>query len=197
MNYDKLYILIEKYFNGESSVKEEAELKTFFQNTTEVPEELVPIKNQFAALNALSSEKLDESFDNKILEAIAEKPSHLAVNSTNRTTRLIKHPLSFGLSAVAASLLLLFTIWTTTNIFNSKATDTKSSNLTLNYQQATDALSLLAINFDHGLNQTRQAAKPLNKGIDMLSNIGEVNKSIETLEPLRNLSNMEIIKNNK
>jgi len=197
MNYDKIYILIEKYFNGESSLKEEAVLKTFFQTNADIPEELVTLKNQFAALNTLSSEKLDESFDNKILEAIVEKPSHIAVKSTNRKTRLIKHPLSFGISAVAASLLLLLTIWTTTNIFNNKTIDSKNGNLTLDYQQATDALSLLAINFDRGLNQTRQAAKPLNKSIDMLGNIEKVNKSIETLEPLSNLSNMEIIKNNK
>lgn len=197
MNYDNIYILLEKYFNGESSVKEEETLKTFFQTYTEVPEELLPLKSQFEALNTLSSEKLDESFDNKILEAIVEKPSHIAVKSTNRKTRLIKHPLSFGISAVAASLLLLLTIWTTTNIFTNKAIDAKNGNLTLNYQQATDALSLLAINFDRGLNQTRNVAKPLNKSIDMLGNIEKVNKSIETLEPLSNLSNMEIIKNNK
>ena len=197
MNYDNIYILLEKYFNGESSVKEEETLKEFFQNNTEIPEELLPLKSQFAAIDTLSSEKLAESFDNKILEAIAEKPIHTAVNSANRKTRFIKHPLSIGISAVAASLLLLLTIWTTTDIFNNKTVDAKNANLTLDYQQATDALSLLAINFDRGLNQTQQAAKPLNKSIDMLSNIQKVNKSIETLKPLSNLSNMEIIKNNK
>lgn len=197
MNYDNIYILLEKYFNGESSVKEEETLKTFFQNNTEIPQELLPLKSQFAAIDILSSEKLAESFDNKILEAIAEKPTHTAVNSANRKTHFIKHPLSIGISAVAASLLLLLTIWTTTNIFNNKNKDAKNANLTLNYQQATGALSLLAINFDRGLNQTRHVAKPLNKSINMLSNINKVNKSIETLEPLSNLSNMEIIKNNK
>jgi len=198
MNYDNIYTLIEKYFDGETSIKEEETLKTFFQDSKDIPHELIRVKSHFVALNMLASENLDESFDNKILETVTGKTSIVdADNNTKMRKQVIKHPFSYFISAVAASILILLTIWSTTDLLKIKKLPIKNNNTALAYKQATEALSILSKNFDYGLSQTQQLAEPLNKSINMLNNIGKVNKSIESLQPIGNLSNMEIIKYNK
>jgi len=47
MSFDKTYNLLEKYFNGETSLQEEQVLKAFFLGTEELPETLQQLKNQY------------------------------------------------------------------------------------------------------------------------------------------------------
>ena len=198
MSFDKTYNLLEKYFNGETSLQEEQVLKAFFLGTEELPETLQQLKNQFLAFEKSATEQLDESFDQKILEAIGDSPLEIEPKVKHRKKQIVrKHPFSYTLSAIAASILILLTIWTTTDLFNRKKASFINEKTALAYQQTSDVLSILAINFDKGLATTRMAAKPLNTSIKMLKNVEKINKGLEMLQPVSNLQNMEIIKNNK
>ena len=198
MSYDKIDLLLEKYFNGETSLQEEKELKEFFLTSEDIPEELVQLKNQFFALDEFASIELDNAFEQKILETISE-------NDTENKTRLLtreekpvrKHTFSYTWATIAASILILLSVWTSINHFQNKQILNQYNNPELAYQEVSNALSILAVNFDKGLSKTKQAAQPLNRGLYALGNIEKVGKGIESLKPVSKLKRMEIINNNK
>jgi len=198
MSYDKIDLLLEKYFNGETSLEEEKELMEFFLTSEDIPEELIQLKNQFLALEAISSTELDNTFDQKIMEFIS-------ANNTGNKTRLLtreekpvkKHTISYTWATLAASVLILLSVWTSINHFQNKHTLNQFSNPELAYQEVSNALGILAVNFDKGLSKTQQAAQPLNRGLYALGNVEKVGKGIETLQPVSKLERMEIIKKNK
>ena len=49
MSYDKINIMLERYFNGESSLEDEKVIKEFLFYTDDLPEELQLLKSQFVA----------------------------------------------------------------------------------------------------------------------------------------------------
>jgi len=158
---------------------------------------LLPLKSQFLAYQQLNKAGLNDDFDKTFWEAVEKnkqeafgdtRPAH--IHSYN------KRNLYYLLSGVAATLVVLLTIWTTTDIFKIKNTVNQYNNPALAYQQATDALSILAVNFDKGLSQAQRTAQPLNTSLKMLNHVGMVNKGLECLQPVSKINNMEIIKYN-
>ena len=196
MNYDRLYQLVDKYLNGESSMMEEKELKYYLLHE-DIPEDLLPLKSQFVAYQEFTETGLNDTFEQTFWEtANSNNNNALVDNHTVSTSFGNKHSLYYLLSGIAATLLILLTIYTATDIFKIKRTINQYNNPALAYRQATDALSVLAINFDKGLAKTRQAAKPLNTSLKMLDNVRMVNKGLESLQPVSKINNMEIIKYN-
>ncbi len=197
MSYDKINIMLERYFNGESSLEDEKVIKEFLFNTDDLPEELQLLKNQFVVFEELSGEALDDSFDQKIMGAISEDNLGGPVLQQDEVGKVRKHRFSYIVTALAASVLILLAIWTSIDMFNGKKAVLSNQAKALAYQQATDALSVLAVNFDKGLSQTQKVSKPLNKSFKMLDKMEMVNRGIESLEPVNKVSNVEIIKYNK
>lgn len=69
MDYKYIDILIERYFNGETTLEEERILKAFFHQE-EVPDALRQYADIFAFEAADRHEGLDESFDERILKRL-------------------------------------------------------------------------------------------------------------------------------
>jgi len=194
MNFNTTDKLIEKYFNGETTLQEEKELKTFLFSSEELTEEQKQLKNHFMAFDEMASLEPGETLDAKIMDAIAAR-QQTELNSANAKNK--RYSLVYTLSAIAATALILFTIWSTTGLFHGKQSFFQDEKSLLAYRQATDALEILAVNFDKGLSKTSQATKPLNTSLKILGNVEVVNKSMETLRPVEKLANMEIINKNK
>jgi len=198
MSYDKIDLLLEKYFNGETSLEEEKELKEFFLTSKDIPEELVQLKNQFFALDELAAVELDNTFDQKILESISANDADNKTRFLSREEKPVKrHTISYAWATLAASVLILLSVWTSINHFQNKHALNQLNNPELAYQEVSNALGILAVNFDKGLSKTQQAAQPLNRGLYALGNVEKVGIGVETLKPVSKLEKMEIIKNNK
>ena len=197
MNFNITDKLIEKYFNGETTLQEEKELKTFLFSSNELTEEQKQLKSHFMALDEMAALEPDETLDTKIMDAIAarQQTAKTTLNSANAKNK--RYSLVYSLSAIAATALILFTIWSTTGLFHGKQSFFQDEKSLMAYRQATDALEILAVNFDKGLSKTSQATKPLNTSLKILGNVEVVNKSMETLRPVEKLANMEIINKNK
>jgi hypothetical protein len=194
MNFNTTDKLIEKYFNGETTLQEEKELKTFLFSSEELTEEQKQLKNHFMAFDEMASLEPGETLDAKIMDAIAAR-QQTELNSAGAKNK--RYSLVYTLSAIAATALILFTIWSTTGLFHGKQSFFQDEKSLMAYRQATDALEILAVNFDKGLSKTSQATKPLNTSLKILGNVEVVNKSMETLRPVEKLANMEIINKNK
>jgi hypothetical protein len=92
--------LIEKYFQGETTLEEEKQLKTFFQQEDIAPEWKI-YQPLFNFLEVEKSRKPGEHFESKVYQEI---------QPTQKKTRVL-HLAPRWIGAVAASLLLVLSIW--------------------------------------------------------------------------------------
>lgn len=96
MDYKQIHELLEKYFEGTTSLEEEAQLKVFFQQA-EVPEDLRVYQPLFEYFTDQKDVQLGQDFDDKVLVQIQQR---------GKIRKLYSR-----LAAVAASLILLTSIW--------------------------------------------------------------------------------------
>ncbi len=102
MNFQEVNELLNRYFDGETSLQEEAALRAYF-NQPEVPASLRTWQPLFQYLESERSEQLDESFEVKLLEKIA------ATEHSGPRIRRLGYTLF--LRAAAVALLALSTWW--------------------------------------------------------------------------------------
>lgn len=74
MDYNKIINLIDKYWNGESSLVEEQEIKSFFRTHDSLPSHLEQYRKWFIGIDDLARTTLGEDFDNRILAEIEKRP---------------------------------------------------------------------------------------------------------------------------
>jgi len=102
MDYKYIEQLLERYFEAETTLKEEQILKAFFeQNEEELPENLRRYHSLFAALG--QEETLGDDFDERLLQMTEEAP-RVKARTISMAERL--KPL-FRAAAVVAILLTL------------------------------------------------------------------------------------------
>ena len=92
--------LIEKYFQGETSLEEEKQLRAYFQQEDIAPEWKVYLP-LFGLLESERSQKVGEEFETNVYKKI--KP-------TQKKTRML-YARHHWITAVAASLILVLSIW--------------------------------------------------------------------------------------
>ncbi len=76
MDYNKITNLIDRYWNGETSLDEEQEIRSFFRSQCFLPPHLEQHRKWFIGIDDLTRITLGEDFDNRILAEI-EKHSVL------------------------------------------------------------------------------------------------------------------------
>lgn len=104
MDYKYIEQLMDRYFEAETTLKEEQILKAFFeQSEEELPESLRPYRELFASFE--QNEGLDDDFDERMLQMIEEKPEVKArtISLTERFRPLMRA------AAVVAILITLTT----------------------------------------------------------------------------------------
>lgn len=146
MNIKEIEILLDKYFEGETSLAEEARLKEFFCND-QIPEHLLKYKNIFSAFAALTSEKMKH---------------FTPVIKANPKIRQF-----YYLSAIAAGILLLIGLIFTfqTEVFNHKKLFKPDHDQELAFNQAKNALMMVSVGLNTGLNQV-QHLKAFNTAME-------------------------------
>ena len=91
MDYNKIKILIDKYFDGETSISEENELKDFFSSSKNIPSDLLYAKEIFSFFEIEAKQEFTEEF---------------------KKTKSVKRNLLLYVSGIAASLFIaLFLIF--------------------------------------------------------------------------------------
>ena len=104
----KFELLIEKYYAGETSQDEEKELKAYLLEGG-MPEAHLELKEQFEIMDLMSKEQLSDDFDTKLMESI--------IGEKKKSKAFIG---SFWVSGIAATILLLITIWFGTDLLKPK-----------------------------------------------------------------------------
>lgn len=94
--------LLDKYFEGETSLQEEAQLRQAFQQE-ELPADLLPYRPLFCYFQAAQSPKLGADFDERLLDQLSAKPEP--------TARVRRMPLRQWAARAAAIAAIAFMAW--------------------------------------------------------------------------------------
>lgn len=101
MDHNSIEQLLEKYFEGTSSLKEEADLRAYFRRTNNIPSHLRPYQPLFQYFDDERSMQLSEDFEERLTTA-------LNVSGTSPAPVRRLWPV---LARIAAVLLIAFGIW--------------------------------------------------------------------------------------
>ncbi|MBL7112257.1 MAG: hypothetical protein ISS19_09995 [Bacteroidales bacterium] len=169
--------LIEKYYNGETSVEEERKLQWFFQ-TQHVPERLKPEAEMFRYYYLRKNDESAGNLNEKLGDLI-DKQSHKNV--------LFGSARSFyWISGVAASVLILVGLWLgfNTNIFNNRqAYQDTFNDPQLAYLETKRILYLVSDKLNEGTRNLQNLDK-LDYGVNMLNPVFSFGPGIQHLNKL-------------
>lgn len=75
MDYDRFIRLLDKYWEGDTSLQEEEELRYFYNHCRQIPEELAGYRELFIYQKEERQIRLGSDFDRKILASVCNKQS--------------------------------------------------------------------------------------------------------------------------
>jgi hypothetical protein len=163
MNIKEIEELLEKYYEGETSLDEEKILKDFFLSGN-VPTELVAHANQFLYFAEASGDEMtDQDLERKVFGEGVDIP---VVSMHSRRNRF------YYLSGIAATVLLLIGLIFTfrESIINKPKENLSKMDSELAFSQTHDILALVSVNF--------------NKGMDKMEYIGKLDQAMEKMQML-------------
>ena len=177
MEPEKIKILLERFYEGETSREEEALLRAFFSRQ-DVPQDLSAEKEHFRLLVQWQSDSpLDEVFDTKIMKEIST--THKPKNTFNSW---------YALAGVAASVLLLLALWMGNRQDKKSVLPGTTNNPALAYVQARTALQLVSGTLNKGVRPASKAASEITGAMAKTSEIGTMEIAAK---PLRTLSEVD------
>ncbi len=172
-------ILINRYYKGELSEDEEILLKDFVRNNND--DEYADVKEHFEIMNTIfeNEEKLDESFDSKILDIIkSEVP---VVQKRYNINRII--------SGIAATALVLVSLWITMNIIGSKEVYGTVNDPITAFAETKKALNKVSKNVNKGVTPATKTIHKVETGIDKTKDIKKAKEALDKIKKLNTLNN--------
>jgi hypothetical protein len=165
MNIQRIEKILERYYNGETSLEEERELRDFFSGE-KVPPNLVSIRDQFTiADHSKDGDVLSDDFDEKILSQLQhDNIIHMPRSKRQRI---------FWMAGIAASILILVGVFFKSNFYTNKIEDT-FSDPEIAYHETKKILQFVS--------------SKLNKGTE---NLDQMNKFDNSLASLKNVDKFE------
>ena len=155
MELNKLNHLIEKYFEGETSLAEESHLEAIF-NSKELPPELEVYREFFQDKAELKAETLPVDFSAQVVQQI-QKENAVIIKKNSLKSYLIRIAALFFL---AASAWFLYQQTENSTLYASSMKDTEASPEEA-YQEAKDALLLVSQKLFKGKQITEESVNKL------------------------------------
>lgn len=169
--------LLEKYWEGETSLTEEKTLQTFF-TSEDIPEELQPFQSLFQAMSEAEQPQLSKGFDTQLLAMLGEdanKTGKVVQLKTNESAELKKWRWIAGIAASVALILAVYVAVPKANVTEMAATEklneTERTEALKAYEQTKTALLFVSSKMNQG---TQTAARGLGK----VKNLGQVMEQI-------------------
>ena len=166
--------LLQRYFNGETTIEEERKLETYFQSGN-VDEELDKYAEFFGGITELANVADDSNIEEEIMDYILENESQ-----DKKKYRWLWQTVT----GIAASVIIVIGGMLLYNQNDQQYTDT-FENPEVAYAVAEDALEYMSAKYNKGLaelsnfDKLQEASKPLRKGVQP---VNEFYKNIEDLE---------------
>ena len=161
MNISEIEKLLDKYYDGLTSLSEEQELKEFFLHEP-VPPHLQIHLAHFQYFSTASGEKMhDPLFEGKFNSKVDEIPDLHLRSNRNRF---------YSIMSIAAGILLLMGLFFTfrNDVVKRSGVEVSGSEQEAVFQQTQDILMLVSVNF--------------NKGMDKMHYLGQFDEAIQKMQ---------------
>jgi hypothetical protein len=179
-NYQHITQLLDKYWEGETTLAEDKTLQTFFASET-IPVEFQAFQSIFQAKNDIQTQTLSTDFDTNLLAILKEK-----TKETEKETKVIQLQTAQSaelqkwrwMAGIAASIALILAVYIvlpkteTVKIAKIELTEEEHEKALVAYEQTKMALMFVSATMNHG---TQTAAKSLSK----VKNLKEVIEGME------------------
>jgi hypothetical protein len=174
MNLHEIEKLLEKYFEGETSLSEEEQLRDFFASGN-VPERWKDLKKYFSFFGMELSQTLnDQAFDEKIMSEIKEDKQSPLLD--------LRRPWIYWLSGVAAAALILIAVFVKFDPFSKRIGDTYDDPQVA-YAEAKKILLYVSAQFNKGTNKL-ESVKAYETGLKELKPVAAFSKAAEEVKRL-------------
>jgi hypothetical protein len=187
MNLPEIEKLLEKYFEGETSLPEEQQLRDFFAGGN-VPARLKNLEGYFRFVIQEKDHQIDNvDFDKKVMSAIKEDQPALLFD--------IRRPWIYWISGVAAGLLILIAVFVKFDPFSKKIEDTYKDPQTA-YTEARKILLYVSAKFNKGTSSL-EPVTALETGLKELKPVAVYNKAVNEVGRLNEVEKVDkLITNN-
>jgi hypothetical protein len=163
MNTKEVEQLLEKFFNGETSLIEENRLRDWFK-APGLPTRHLPLKAQFEYFSREAELVLmDDDFEDELFKVIHSYDQQKA--------KAKRRKLFVSLSGIAASLLLAVVLFMQ---YKPAPIEDSFNDPALAYQEIQKALFFVSEKLNMGLKPAQKAAHNLNEGIEQTSRISKL-----------------------
>lgn len=175
MESQRINILLQKYFDAETTLGEENELITYF-NSGEVDAELKTYVPMFSGLKALSVNENPELGDN-LMNYILES-EHKEKLRYRWMWQMVT-----GVAAAVILVILAVNFYSNQNQWNDTFTDPDRA-----YAEASKTLEFVAGEYNKGLAQLKPITKMENATDPFISGMNKLNKGFEQMNELKRLN---------
>lgn len=180
MNTKHIETLIGRYFNGETSLQEEQQLRDFFLQD-ELPGHLAHLKAIFL-ISKQELPALQDSFDQDFFHAIKLK--------TQVSQKRKRQAIWSVIVASAASILLFYSVLT---FFHPARIEDTFNDPSLAYEQASQALFFVSGHLSKGMRPAHEAGQKLDKSVEEISRISNLNKGMNHVLKLNEIDKIRNI----
>jgi len=153
MTTREIEVLLEKYFEGNTTLQEESILKVFFWST-DVPDHLRSYQEMFGCFAEQRVEQLNNPvFEQNLSELLVDDQAKtLEISAPSHRNRFIY------ITGIAATILLMMGLFFTYNqdVFKSDNANHLNANQELAYAEASEALMIVSANLNAGLKQVNR-----------------------------------------
>jgi hypothetical protein len=187
-NIKEIRKLLDRFYLGETSLEEEQILQEYFSSAS-LPEELIPDRDLFNALESGGdSVYVPEGLNQKILDAIDQQEKKVI-----RTRRISV----FSLSGLAAGLLVVIALYVgyfreagSGRLASNEITDTYENPLDA-YEEAKRTLAYVSAKLNTGTSELEHVVKASKSASDPLKSLSKINKGSKELSLLGQLQRVE------
>lgn len=166
MNFQEIEKLLNKYFEGETSIIEENQLKEYF-NKDFLPLHLKPFKEHFQYFSDAKKEKItDTDFDQMIINEIGERKL-FSIDGK-------KKYLTYTLIGIAASIIIIFGFFFKSPLDNLDDNNFAFANTFTNPEKA----------FIETQKVLKYISEKFNSGVEPLNNISKFGEGVQNLSKM-------------
>ena len=188
-NLEEIRKVLERFYQGETTLEEEKQLEEYFSSTA-VPEELLPDKELFLGLTEADDQiHVPSDLNQKVLSTLEQ------VERKEVRTRRIS---LFSLSGLAAGILVLIAVYLffvrtdgPTRFASSEMVDTYDDPMDA-YEEAKRALTYVSAKLNNGTSELKHVQQ-VSKTADPLKSLSKINKGSKELNLLGKLQQVREI----
>jgi hypothetical protein len=187
MSFRTIEKLLQKYFEGETSLQEEEQLKAFFQKE-DVPPHLVSLKDLFITFQDQKDfEPLDGHFNEDMMDRI-ESEKVVSIKRKRRS-------LLYTISGIAAVIVVILTISIYFNLATQSIEDT-FKDPQVAYNEAKKVMLFISEKFNRGVQPVGEATAKVDQGLKSLESVEKFNDGLQEATKLERFNRIQIIFSN-